>query len=205
MTATLIDWLGGLPPAGVYLVAAVLLAAEVGILLGVAVPAATTMLTVGALAHSGRLDLGTVLIVCVAAAFAGDQLGFVEGRLAGDRVRRGRLGRRIGADRWARADELLMRRGGPAVLVGRWMAVVRTIVPRVAGAAGLPYRRFVAYNAAGVVVWVPGTVLLGYAGGASYARLPGVPTWACVLGAATLAVLLWLRHRHRAAPITPPI
>ncbi|SCF09849.1 DedA family protein [Micromonospora mirobrigensis] len=198
----LLDRLGALPPGQVLLLAAALLAAEVGLLVGVAVPAASTMLTVGLLARAGTLDLGAALAVTTLAAFAGDQLGYWEGRLLGPRLRDGRIGRWIGPARWDRAESLIARRGGAAVLVGRWTAFARTLVPRVAGMAGLPYRRFVAFDAAAVAVWVPGTVLIGWAAGGVPA---GLPLAAGLLLAAGVAVTVGTRRvRARRRPAGRP-
>ncbi|AVT38840.1 DedA family protein [Plantactinospora sp. BB1] len=199
----LVDRLTGLPPGWLYLAAGALLAAEVGVLAGILVPAAGTMLAIGLLARSGYLDLVTALVVCTVAAFAGDQLGYLHGRLAGARVRAGRLARWIGVERWRRAEALVLDRGGPAILLGRWRAFGRTLVARVAGAAGVPYRRFVLFNAVGVAVWVPGTVLLGYGVGISYAGLTAVvgPVAGLVLvAAAVVAAGGWLHRRLRAGP-----
>ncbi|MEU5938764.1 DedA family protein [Micromonospora sp. NPDC047548] len=202
---SLLDRLGTLPPGYVLLAAAAVLAAEVGLLAGVVLPAATTMLTVGLLARAGRLDLGVALVVTTLAAFAGDQLGYLEGRLLGPRLRRGRLGRWVGEHRWGRAEALVAARGGPAVLLGRWTAFVRTLVPRVAGMARLPYRRFVLFDGLAVAVWVPGTVLLGWAVGA----VPtGLLAAAGVLLVAAVAVVVAVhrrrvRRRRRAARSCP--
>ncbi|MFI7605738.1 DedA family protein [Micromonospora sp. NPDC049366] len=197
---SLTDRLVGLPPAMVLLVAALVLAGEVGLLAGLVLPAATTMLTVGLLARTGEVDLTAALVVTTVAAFTGDQLGYLEGRLLGPRVRAGRLGRRIGVERWRRAESLVAKRGGSAVLVGRWTAFVRTLVPRVAGAVGLPYRRFVLFDGIGVVVWVPGTVLVGYlAGGAPSGPLAAAGgVLAVVVGGLLVARRLRGRRRARA-------
>jgi membrane protein DedA with SNARE-associated domain len=188
---SLVDRLDALPPGLLLLVAAAVLAGEVGLLAGVVLPAATTMLTVGLLARAGRVDLGVALAVTTAAAFAGDQLGYLEGRLLGPRLRRGPLGRRVGEQRWRRAEALVAARGGSAVLLGRWTAFVRTLVPRVAGAAGLPYRRFVLADGLAVVVWVPGTVLVGWVAGGLPA---GVPAAAGVAVVAVVALALGFRR-----------
>ncbi|WP_229404591.1 DedA family protein [Micromonospora sp. NBRC 110038] len=197
------DRIAELPPGQVLAVAAVVLAAEVGLLVGVVLPAATTMLTVGLLARMGRLDLGTTLAVTTLAAFVGDQLGYLEGRLLGRRIRDGVIGRRIGADRWRRAEALVVARGGPAVLVGRWTAFARTLVPRVAGAAGLPYRRFVLFEGLAVLVWVPGTVLVGYTAGAASAGMLTTIAGGLVVAVAVGVLLRRLRVRRSAARRRP--
>ena len=161
-----LGWLANLPPIQIYLVAGLLLAAEVGLLAGLAVPAASIMLSLGALANSGHLHLITTIVVAVIAALLGDSIGYWEGRLVGPRLRSGRLGRRIGLGRWQRAERVV-RRGAPAIALGRCTAFVRTLVPRVAGAAGVRYSLFLAYEVPAVLVWMPSTILLGYAVGAA--------------------------------------
>jgi undecaprenyl-diphosphatase len=128
------------------------------------VPAASILLALGALSGAGRLHLVTAMAVAVLAALVGDSIGYWEGRYVGPRLRTGRLGRRIGVRRWQRAERMV-RRGAPAIAVGRWTAFVRTLVPRVAGAAGITYATFLTYEVPAVLVWIPGTIALGYAAG----------------------------------------
>ncbi|WP_431932684.1 DedA family protein [Micromonospora sp. RP3T] len=196
---SLVDRLDTLPPGLLLLVAAAVLAGEVGLLAGLVLPAATTMLTVGLLARAGRVDLGAALAVTTTAAFVGDQLGYLEGRLLGPRLRGGPVGRWVGEPRWRRAEALVAARGGAAVLLGRWTAFVRTLVPRVAGAAGLPYRRFVLFDGLAVVVWVPGTVLVGWAAGGLPAGLPAAAGVAVVVAVALAVAFRRLRVRRRRA------
>jgi membrane protein DedA with SNARE-associated domain len=162
----MLAWLTVQPPAQIYLIAGLLLAAEVGLLAGLAVPAASIMLGLGALADAGQLRLVPAIAVAVAAGLVGDSVAYWEGRLFGPRLRAGWLGRRIGARRWQRAEQLF-RRGAPAIAVGRWTSFVRTLVPRVAGAAGISYPTFLTYEVPAVLLWMPGTILVGYAAGAA--------------------------------------
>jgi membrane protein DedA with SNARE-associated domain len=99
----------------------------------------------------------------VLCAIAGDSVGYEVGRLAGPALRRSRLGRRIGEERWQRAEEFLRRHGGKAVLLGRCTALLRALVPGLAGMSRMRYRTFLVWNAAGGIVWGAGCVLLGYA------------------------------------------
>jgi membrane-associated protein len=159
-------WLTQQPPTHIYLVSGLLLTAEVGLLAGLAVPAASIMIALGALANAGQLRLATAMAVAVTAGLVGDSMAYWEGRLFGPRLRAGWLGRRIGVQRWQRA-ELMFRRGAPAIAVGRWTSFVRTIVPRIAGAAGISYATFLTYELPAVLLWMPGTVLVGYTAGAA--------------------------------------
>jgi Uncharacterized membrane-associated protein len=173
-----------LPPLLVYLAAALLVALETALLVGLVMPAEATLLLVGFLAYTGLLQLGPALLVAILAAAVGDTLAFRSGRRHGPRLRASRWGSRVGPARWRRADAMLGRLGGRAVLAARWVAFARTLVPRLAGSAGMPYRRFAPWNLAGVVSWVGGSVLAGYLAGESY------ETVSRYLGRATGAVLL---------------
>src|SRR5215510_5312996 len=82
-------WLTQQPPTQIYLVAGLLLAAEVGLLAGLFIPAASIMLALGALANAGQLRLATAMVVAVVAGSAGDSMAYWEGRLFGPRLRAG--------------------------------------------------------------------------------------------------------------------
>lgn len=179
-----LDGLGELQPGLIYLLAAVLVAAETGLVIGLFLPGEPVLLFTGFLVSVQVLDLGPTLAILSVAALAGDSLAYLLGRRLGPRVRTTRFGRRVGERRWLRAEELLDRYGGRAILFGRWVAFARTLVPALAGASGMSYRRFLAWDAAAVVTYVSGSVLLGYAAGESYQELERV------LGRATGAVLL---------------
>jgi membrane protein DedA with SNARE-associated domain/membrane-associated phospholipid phosphatase len=174
------------PPPLIYLVAAVLVSAETATVLGLAAPGEITLLIVGFLCYRGTLYLVVALPVMVAAALAGDSLGYLAGRRLGPRLRSTRLGRRVGDQRWARADALLLRHGGRAVFLARFIAFARTLTPRLAGMSGLRYRVFLPWNAAGVLGCAGGTLLVGYAAGRSYATVTQV------FGQASSAVLALL-------------
>ncbi|GAA4543376.1 DedA family protein [Amycolatopsis samaneae] len=152
------------PAPLVYLVCALLVTAETALLPGIVLPTLSTLLLMGFLAQRGTLDLGLALGVAVAAAVLGDQVAYLEGRYWGPKLRSSRMGRRIGAHRWERAETTVARYGVPAVIAGRCLAGVRTLVPRVAGSAAMPYRRFVAGSVCAAVLWASVEILLGRAG-----------------------------------------
>ncbi|WP_371409439.1 DedA family protein [Micromonospora zamorensis] len=194
----LLTWVQGLPTLWIYLVAALIVAGETAVIFGLLVPGEATLLLVGFLTYNGTLRLAPALLAMIAAAVLGDGLAFRAGRRYGPRLRAG-LGHRVGPQRWGRADAMLARLGGRGVFAARWVAFARTLVPRLAGAAGMPYRRFALWNLAGVVTWVGGSILLGHLAGESYdtvSRLLGRATGAAlVLLAGLLGVVLagrWL-------------
>lgn len=185
------DLLEHLPPVVVLAVAVLLVAGETGVVVGLLFPVEITLLFVGFLAYLGEVPLLPALLLMLVAALTGDALAWRSGRKYGPRVRASRLGRWVGQPRWARADRLLHRLGGRSAFLARWVPFVRTLLPRLAGSAGLRYRQLVAWNAAGVVTAVGGSVLLGYLAGASYQQVAerlGRVTTGLVVGLAVLVV-----------------
>jgi undecaprenyl-diphosphatase len=174
------------PPVVIYLVAGVVVASETATIIGLAAPGEITLLTVGFLCYFGTIHLAIAVPVMIVFALAGDSVGYLEGRRLGPRLRGTRLGRRVGDHRWAKADALLLRHGGRAVFLARFVAFARTLVPRLAGVSGLPYREFLPWNAAGVACLVGGTVVVGYVAGRSYATVTSI------FGRASTAVLLFV-------------
>ena len=97
-----------------------------------------------------------------------------------------------------RAQAVLRRRGGLAVLVGRFVAVLRALMPAVAGTTRMPYRTFLFFNVLGGIIWGVGYCLLGYAAGSAYAAIERtVGTGVAVAVAVVAAVPVWAIRRHR--------
>ena len=196
---TLTNWVLAVPAPWACTIIALLVFTEAALFVGFVVPGETAALLGGVLAAAGRLSLPVLLVVVVVAAVAGDSVGYEVGRHVGPRILAVGLLRRH-AERLERARGTLRERGGGAVFVARFTAFLRAVMPALAGVSGMPYRRFLAYNAAGGVVWGAGVVLLGYFAGQSYAtaaRLLGRTT-AVVLVAAVLALVVGtLVRRHR--------
>ena len=151
------------PPGVVYLICALVITAETALLPGIFLPTLSTLLSMGFLAGRGTLDLWLALVVAVFAALLGDQLAYLEGRRWGPRLRLSRLGRKIGENRWERAESAIARHGIPAVIAGRCLAGVRTLVPRVAGSAAMPYRRFAFGSVCAAILWASAEILVGQA------------------------------------------
>jgi membrane-associated protein len=92
------------------------------------------------------------------------------------------------------------------VFLGRFVAFFRAVMPALAGSARMPYGRFIAFNAAGGVIWGTGFVLLGFLAGNSYAAVEkaiGRGVALAVLGLVLLALLIWRIRRHRAERGSP--
>lgn len=187
--------------AWLYVISGGLAFGEAAVLLGMVLPGETALLVAGYFCHEGVLSLPVMVAVAVAAAILGDTVGYEFGRRFGPPLRRSRLGRWVGQHRWAKVDAFLNRYGGAAVLLGRFTALLRALVPSMAGMARMPYTRvFLPWNAAGAVVWGSGCVLLGYGFAASLHAVERYLAWgpAPIIAAAVIAlVVVELRKRRR--------
>lgn len=147
-----LDQLLAAGPGVVLAVVAVVVFTEDALFVGFVVPGETAALLGGVAAQMGHLPLAAVIATAVVAAIAGDTVGYEVGRHLGPRLLRLRAfdNRRARLDR---AQDFLARRGGMAVLLGRWVAFFRAVMPALAGASRMPYRTFLTYNAIGGLVW----------------------------------------------------
>jgi len=161
---------GALVPWG-YVLIFVLTALEASAFIGLVIPGETALLLAGYLVYQGDLDLVTVCVVAIVGAIVGDSIGYEIGRRYGDRLKGTRVGGLVGHDRWDRARAFVRRHGPVSVLLGRWVGVLRAIVPAVVGDARMPYPSFLFWNVLGAVVWVPVVVGAGYLAGSSYQRV----------------------------------
>lgn len=158
------DWVQGISGPWLYIVVFALAFAETGTLLFF-VPGEITLIVAGITAglSNGGVNVWAMLAVGCAAAITGDAVGFWIGRRYGERVKTSKLGVKLGPQNWAKAEDLIRRRKGLVVLVGRWLGFLRAIMPATAGMAGLHYKRdFMIYDIVGAVSWAGLCVLGGY-------------------------------------------
>ncbi|WP_225813656.1 DedA family protein [Streptomyces spinosus] len=170
----------------------VVMFAETGLLIGFFLPGDSLLFTAGLLCtgtgqHGVKLSLGPLLVAAAVGALAGAQCGYLIGRRAGGallaRSRSARL--REGAER---AEELLGRYGhAKAIVLARFVPVVRTVLNPLAGALGVPARVFTVWQTAGGLVWSLGLTLAGYALGSS---IPNVDRYLLPLVALIVAISL---------------
>jgi undecaprenyl-diphosphatase len=178
-----------------YILAALLTFAETGTLFFL-IPGEIGLFVAGAAAGAGGLNIVVMVILAIAAALLGDATGFYIGRRFGPRLQRSWLGRRIGERQWQRAEDLIQRRRGLIVLVGRWIGFLRAIMPASAGMSGMSYRSFLPWDIAGCVSWASLCVIGGYLLGDNWTRLAdwiGKAGWVLLV----LAVGALVAHRVR--------
>lgn len=133
--------------------------AETGIVVTPFLPGDSLLFATGALCAAGALNAPTAAAVLILAAFAGDSVNYSIGRFVGPRVfsasdESGLLHRLLNRQYLEQAHAFFERYGGKAVVLGRFVPIVRTFVPFVAGAGQMTYRTFVFYNATGAIAWV---------------------------------------------------
>jgi membrane protein DedA with SNARE-associated domain len=198
--SSMVDHVLAVPGLLVYVLVGLLVFAEDALFVGFVIPGETAAVLGGVDASRGHVTLWLIIVVAVGAAIIGDSVGYEIGRQVGPRI----LGART-LDRHRRrledAQDFLGRRGGSAVFLGRFVAFFRAVMPALAGTAEMPYRRFLAYNAAGGLLWGTGFVLLGYLAGNSYAAVEktvGRGAALAVLALVLVALVVWRIRKHRA-------
>jgi len=178
---------------------ALLVFGETAVFLGFVLPGEAAVVLGGVLASRGHVTLWLLILVVVLAAVTGPLVGYEIGRRMGDRVFASRLLSRVpgGVDR---TRTVLRERGGLGVLIGRFVAILRALVPAAAGAAEVPYRTFLVYNVVGGVVWGVGYSLLGYLAGSAYVvieRRVGVSLAVAVAAVVVALAVVWAIRRHQ--------
>ncbi len=182
MTAILTPLLYALGPLAILLVMAVVFT-ETGLLLGFFLPGDSLLFMAGALvaSHVISLPFWVLALGVFTAAVAGDQLGYLIGRRYGPRVFSRPDSRFFRHENAERAQAFFARRGALAVILGRFVPVVRTFVPVVAGVGKMPHRTFTALNLIGALTWAVGIVTVGFFFG-------GIPFVAAHIELITIAV-----------------
>ncbi len=172
--------------------------AEAALFVGFVLPGETAVLLGGVLAYQHQVSLPIIASVAVLAAITGDSVGYEVGRRFGTRLLASRLfaRRRKGLDK---GQQTLRDNGGKAVFLARFTAFLRAVMPGLAGTAGMPYPRFLTFNAAGGLVWGLGFTLLGYVAGASYQKVAQAAGWAseAILALIVVAVIVFVIRRRR--------
>ena len=158
---------------GILIVAAIVFA-ESGLLVGFFLPGDTLLFSAGLLASQGSPSLPLLLLLTSIAAIVGDNVGYSIGRRAGPRIFKKDDGILFHKDHLIRAEKFYEKHGGKAITIARFVPVVRTFAPVVAGAGKMPRKRFMFFNIIGGVLWVFSMTLLGYWLGS---KIPGLSNY----------------------------
>ncbi len=174
---------------------------ETGLLVGFFLPGDSLLFTAGVLAAQPEpfIPLWVLLVTIPIAAIVGDQCGYLIGRAAGPAVFERPSAKRVGPAQLARARSFFDRYGARTVLLARFVPVVRTVTPVMAGASGMRYRDFTVYNVLGGLAWGIAVPLLGYfLGGIAFVRAHIEMIIIAVVVLSILPLIVsFLRERHR--------
>jgi membrane-associated protein len=152
----------GLVESGGTLLVCVIVFIETGFFVGFFLPGDSLLVTAGVFAAAGNLSLAKLLLLVPLCAIVGDQIGYWIGRKAGQALYRREDSFVFRKRHLERAKQFYEKYGGKTVIMARFMPIVRTFCPPVAGAAMMPYSRYVAYDIAGGILWVGSMILSGY-------------------------------------------
>ena len=198
LAASFDEQFASIAPFVLYLLIGTIVFVETGILLGFFLPGDSILFSAGLVAAThGEVNIVILVTVIFIAAFFGDQIGFVLGRLVGrpylEKHNSPRMQKMI-----ARSERFYEQTGWWAVVAARFFPWIRTFVPPIAGASMMNYYKFLSANALGALLWGVGITLAGYYA----ASLPWVKTWSYAIAAffitASLvsALVNYLRHRQ---------
>ena len=166
----MIDAITSMPPLAAYTLIGLLVFGEAAVFIGFVLPGETAVVLGGFLASRHELEIVTLCILVFVAAVVGDTVGYEVGKHFGPRLMRLKIFARH-QGRMDSASDMLRRRGGPAVFLGRFTAFFRAVMPGLAGLSQMPYRTFLPWNALGGLIWGVGFSLVGYFAGESYEKV----------------------------------
>jgi membrane-associated protein len=172
--------------------------AESGLFFGFFLPGDSLLFTAGLFAAQGTLSLPVTLVGCFVAAVAGDQVGYLFGKRVGPALFRRPDSRFFRQEYVERAQQFFERYGAKTIVLARFVPIVRTFAPILAGVGRMPYRTFVTFNMFGGLLWAVGVTLLGYALGE---MIPDIDTYLLPIIAVIIALSLipialeWRRNR----------
>lgn len=136
--------------------------AESGLLIGFFLPGDSLLITAGILAKEGSIHLAGVMLAVALGAVLGDSAGYAIGRHVGPAVFRRQNSRLFKAEYVERTHAFFEQHGGKALILARFVPVVRTVAPTMAGVGNMSYRQFLSFNLIGALLWSLTVPLLGY-------------------------------------------
>lgn len=169
---------------------------EAAAFIGFVLPGETSLLIGGVLAYQKVWPLWLFLLCAIIGAIAGDSVGYEIGKHFGPRIEVSRMGKLVGAKRWRLAQHIFDKYHGGAIFFGRAQALLRALVPALAGMNRVPYWTFLKWNAAGGIVFSTIVVLLGYEFSNQLAKLESVlKYWAIGFLILVVIVILFLKRK----------
>ena len=157
-----LQWLATNYGGWIYLILFLVIFCETGLVVTPFLPGDSLLFVAGAVAAGGGMDVRTLFGTLVLASFLGDNSNYWIGRFLGPRVFSRESSRWLKPEHLKRTHEFYEKHGGKTVLIARFVPIVRTFAPFVAGMGSMIYPRFLAYSAGGAVLWIGSLVFAGY-------------------------------------------
>lgn len=176
--------------------------AESGLFFGFFLPGDSLLFTAGLFAAQGTLNLPLILVGCFIAAVAGDQVGYVFGQRVGPALFKRPDSRLFKQEYVERARAFFEKHGPKTIVLARFVPIVRTFAPILAGVGRMQYRTFVSYNLIGGFLWAVGVTLLGYWLGNLIPDIDAylLPIIALIIALSFIPIgLEWLKRRRESA------
>ncbi|HEX5722861.1 MAG TPA: VTT domain-containing protein [Acidimicrobiia bacterium] len=176
--------------------------AESGLFFGFFLPGDSLLFTAGLFAAQGTLNLPLILVGCFIAAVAGDQVGYLFGQRVGPALFKRPDSRLFKQEYVERARAFFEKHGPKTIVLARFVPIVRTFAPILAGVGRMQYRTFVSYNLIGGFLWAVGVTLLGYWLGNLIPDIDAylLPIIALIIALSFIPIgLEWLKRRRESA------
>ena len=145
-----------------YAILAAVIFAETGLVVFPFLPGDSVLFLAGTVIAAAGLDVHVLVVVLAIAAIAGDSVNYAIGRYIGPKVFERPDTRWLRKDHLLRTQRFYDRYGGATIIIARFVPIIRTFAPFLAGVASMPYARFLAYNIFGGVMWITSLVYAGY-------------------------------------------
>ena len=183
----------------VYALLFVIVFCETGLVVTPFLPGDSLLFVAGAVAGAGDMNIVALMATLVAAALLGDNVNYFVGRWIGPRVFQFERSRWFNPAYLQRANEFYMRHGGKTIILARFVPIVRTYVPFVAGVGAMPYARYLTFCVIGAFIWVVSLCLLGFWFGNQPIVRNNLTVVILLIVALSVSpgVIAWLRSRRR--------
>jgi len=192
LTQVLTGWLG-------YGLLAFIVFAETGLLVGLFLPGDSLLFTVGVVAGAGELDIVRITLLLVIASIAGDQSGYFLGRRTGPSIFSRKDSRVFKQEYVTRTQAFYAKHGGKTLIYAKFVPVIRTFAPFMAGVGRMSYSRFVSFNVFGGLGWVLSMTLAGYfLGGVPFVRRNFEKVVIGIVVVSVMPLLIQYWHSRRA-------
>jgi membrane-associated protein len=182
---------------GIYAILFLIVFVETGLVIWPFLPGDSLLFVSGTLAATGEMDIVTLMVVLIAAALTGDNVNYGIGRLVGPKVFHYDRSRWFNPAHLARAHAFYERHGGKTIILARFIPIIRTYAPFVAGVGAMRYARYLGFCIVAALLWVVSLCLAGY----FFGNIPlvrenlSIVIVLIVLVSIAPGVVAWIRHR----------